>query len=134
MKNMKLTNQTLVIGVVVVLGLAAVLAVAAWPGHGGPMGRGHGGPHGGPMLMMGGPIRPSGGPGMGGPGMGGPGMGGPGGGPQGGPPPKAGAATMVAYNGVVYVAAEGKVTALDAKTLNKVAEGAYAEGPPRGGR
>ncbi len=116
---MNVTNKTLIIGVVVVLAIAALTAVLVAPRHFGPPGRMHGGPR---MMMMGGPGGPAGGP--------------PGGrgGPGGGPPPRAEAATIVAYNGVVYVAADGKVTALDAKTLNRVAEGVYSEGPGRGGR
>lgn len=39
---------------------------------------------------------------------------------------------MVAYNGIVYVAAGGKVTALDAKTLKQVATGTYSRGPAPG--
>jgi len=48
------------------------------------------------------------------------------GGPMGGPPPAAQAVVVVA-DGVVYVAAEGKIIAYEAKTLRKLAEATYAD-------
>jgi hypothetical protein len=74
----------------------------------------------------GGPPMPPGGPGMGG-------------GPMGGPPgpPPAPPVQMLAADGALYVACDGKVTAYEAKTLKKLAEATYSErknppGPPPG--
>ena len=65
-----------------------------------------------------------GGPPMaGGPGMGGPGMGGPM-----GPPPSA-TVQMIAADGVIYAACDGKVIALEAKTLKQLAEATVSERP-----
>ena len=66
-------------------------------------------------------------------GQGGPGMGGPGGMMGRGPGQQGGAqAAMVVADGVVYVAAEGKVFAFEAKTLKKLAEVTYSTRPQRG--
>ena len=58
-------------------------------------------------------------------------MGGPPGPPP-GPPPGMGQAAMVVADGVVYVAAEGKVFAFEAKSLKKLAEVSYSTRPQRG--
>ena len=63
-------------------------------------------------------------------------MGGPMGMPP-GPPPGMTPAAMVVADGTVYVAAEGKVFAFEAKSLKKLAEVTYSTrpqgGPPPGG-
>jgi len=71
-------------------------------------------------------------PGQGGGQRGGRGQMGPGGPPGMGmqmqlpPPPQT---TMVVADGVLYIACDGKVTAFEAKTLNKLAEATYLERP-----
>ena len=71
-------------------------------------------------------------------GQGGPGMGGFG--PPPGPPPGMAPVAMAVADGTVYVAAEGKVFAFEAKSLKKLAEVTYSTmpqggpgGPPPGG-
>jgi hypothetical protein len=101
-------KDLLLIGAVVTM-----LVVAAVPGMCQPGGQG-----GGRMGAQGGNT---GGPGMG-PGM----M----------MAPMAPQATMVVAEGVLYVACEGKITAYDARSLEKIAEVTYWEPPARtqGGR
>ncbi len=52
------------------------------------------------------------------------------GGPPMGPPPGGGSApAVVAYDGEIYVAYEGTLTAFEAKTLEQVAQATYWERP-----
>ena len=110
----KLSNQSwmvLAVGLIAVLVLVGVATLPALR---------HQGPPGGPGA--GGPGRPGGGP------MGpGPRMGGPKGPP---PPPPSPPTTMLAADGVLYVACDGKLTAFEAKTLKKLTEATYAEPRP----
>ena len=105
----KMTMRTAVI-----VGLLCLLSAVAWAQFGQP---GMGGPPMGPG--MGGGMMGMGGPGMGGGMMGGMGA--------------MHAPVMMVVDGIVYIAYGGKLTAFDAKTLDKIAEATYQEPPmPRG--
>ena len=109
----------------VVIGLICLVAI---PGVCQPPGEGAG------PMMPGGPAGDMGMGGMMGPmaGMMGPMMG------MMRPQPTPPAPVMMISDGVVYIAFNGKLTAFDAKTLQKIAEATYWEppqppmGPPRG--
>ena len=103
---MKLKLTAVACLVLVALGVALLPALSQdeGPPFPGPPGQGGPGGPGGPMMMF---------PPMG--------------------PPGGGQVAMVVADGVVYVAAEGKVFAFEAKTLKKLAEATYAPRPPRGG-
>ena len=72
-------------------------------------------------------CQPGGPGGPGGPMMGGPG--GPGGGPMG--PPPGPQVTLLAADGAIYLACDGKLFAYEAKTLKKLAEATFWTAPKR---